>query len=84
MRPWAILQTNTTLRADENNWTIRNSPALPALMSISEWSRSGLIHITLTDLINLEHEYPGALKDIDTLNWQVMLVKDQMKDTRNG
>lgn len=48
-------------------------------MSISEWTRSELIHITLTDLITLEHEYPGLLRDIDTLNWQVLLVKDQMK-----
>lgn len=53
-------------------------------MSISEWVRSDMVHITLKDLIDLEHEYPGMLNDIDTLNWQVLLVQGQLKDGGNG
>jgi hypothetical protein len=39
--------------------------------------RSGLLHITLTDLIEFDHAYPGILDDVDTIVWQVELIKAQ-------
>ena len=48
-------------------------------MNIASWVNSGTVQITLRDLIELEHEYPGLLKDVDTCIWQVMLIKQQIE-----
>lgn len=82
MRRWAILQTEESLKSDDNDWCIHNSPALTALMSIASWVQSSVVHIGLRDLIELEHEYPGMFKDVDTLTWQVLLIKEQMKSLK--
>jgi hypothetical protein len=82
VREWAILQTDETLKADDSDWDIRNSPALSALMSIASWVRTGVVHINLKDLIELEHDVPGIAKDLDTLSWQILLIKQQMQDEK--
>lgn len=84
MRQWAVLQTDESLQPDENDWCIRHSPALTALMGIASWVRSGAVHITLSDLITLEHEFPGMFQDVDKLIWQVLLIKRQNESERHG
>ena len=41
--------------------------------------RSGLIHVTLPDLLEMEDRYPGVLTDVDTCVWQIELIKAQVK-----
>jgi hypothetical protein len=51
---------------------------------LTSWIRSGLITITIPDLLDLEENHPGLMRDIDTCVWQIELIKEQMKDERNG
>lgn len=52
--------------------------ALDTVLWLASWIRSGLVHVTLVDLLRLEQEYPMLMQDIDRAVWQVELVKDQM------
>jgi hypothetical protein len=58
---------------------LRNSAALNAVLDIAGWMHSGIVTITLKDLIELEHTYPGLLKDVDLCLWQVHLIKSQLE-----
>ena len=62
-----------------NDWDIEHRHALPSLKWLTSWIRSGLLHITLNDLMEFDHAYPGVLPDVDTLVWQIELVKQQVK-----
>jgi hypothetical protein len=42
-----------------------------------------MVHITLQDLLEIEHRFPGLTGDIDTCIWQVLLIKQQVEAT-NG
>jgi hypothetical protein len=46
--------------------------------------RSGLVHVTISDLLTLESQFPGLLGDIDTCVWQIELIREQMKAQTNG
>lgn len=46
---------------------------------LTTWIRSGLIQITLADLLALEETYPSLVSDIDRVIWQVELIKQQVK-----
>jgi len=48
-------------------------------MWLTAWIRSGLVNVTLQDLLSLEEMHSGLMKDIDTLIWVVELVKEQNK-----
>lgn len=50
---------------------------LESVKWLTSWVRSGLLHITLTDLIEFDHTYPGVLTDVDTIVWQIELIKAQ-------
>lgn len=49
------------------------------MLWLSGWIKAQAVHITLSDLLDLEERYPGLAKDIDTCIWQVELIKEQMK-----
>jgi hypothetical protein len=46
--------------------------------------QSGLLKLTILDLLALEDMFPELSRDIDTCVWQVELVKAQMKAQSNG
>lgn len=46
---------------------------------LTAWIRSGLIQITLVDLLALEEAYPQLVSDIDRMIWQAELIKAQVK-----
>lgn len=52
---------------------------LDTVFWLAAWIRSGLIHITLADLLALEETYPHLVRDIDCVIWQVELIKAQEK-----
>ncbi len=68
--------------ADDNDWIIHHESALSTVFWLTSWIRSGLIHITLSDLLALEESYEGILGDIDKIIWQIELIKAQTKDAR--
>jgi hypothetical protein len=46
------------------------------------WVKSGALHITLADLLEFDHLYPGVLKDVDTYIWQLELTKAQVESEK--
>lgn len=68
------------MTADENTWTLKHSGALDTVLWLTSWIRSGLIHITLNDLLTLDEAYPDLMRDIDLSIWQIELIKAQIKD----
>lgn len=63
---------------------IRHAAALNTVFWLTGWIRSGLIRVTIPDLLALEEQYPGLLRDVDTCSWQMELIKAQMKDDKHG
>lgn len=61
---------------------MQNAGALSAVLSLAEWVHSGMIHMTLLDLLETQQHFPGLVSDIDRCIWQVMLIKQQL-DTEN-
>lgn len=57
---------------------------LDTVLWLTAWIRSGLIHLTLRDLLVLEEAYPQLMQDIDRAMWQVDLVKAQVKHGEHG
>jgi hypothetical protein len=53
------------------------------VLSLAGWVNSGIVTITLRDLLDIEHHYPNLMRDIDTAIWQVMLIQRQ-RETQNG
>lgn len=41
-----------------------------------------MLHITLTDLMEFDHQYPGVLTDADTVIWQIELIRKQLEGKR--
>jgi len=68
-----------TLAGDESDWVVHHSGAIDTVMWLTSWIRSGLIHVTLDDLLSLEEQHSGLMKDVDTLMWQIELIKEQSK-----
>jgi hypothetical protein len=47
---------------------------------LTTWIRSGYIHLTIIDLLDIEEKYPRLMGDIDRIIWQAELTKAQVKD----
>jgi hypothetical protein len=56
--------------------------ALESTEWLVSWLKSDILHITLTDLLDFDHTYPGVLKDVDTIIWQLELTKAQSKSEK--
>ena len=64
---------------DQNDWNVEH-PSIPGTIEwLTSWVRSGLLHITLHDLIEFDHDYPGILRDVDTVVWQIEIIKKQLE-----